>query len=336
MKNVTFLLGAGASRNALPIAKEFRNSIDNFIQIFQQEEFQLSDEDKYMHEFETKYEIQQEFIENLKWMYNALEDHMNIDNFAKKLYIKSEYEKLKRLKATLSAYFELKQVKNPLDKRYNSFLSSILDPTTNHILKQLKILSWNYDYQIEKAYNGFVDSGKLYLAQKELKVVSKDTRNFIDSSECAIFKLNGSTSITDDHGSKYYKYEINLNKAFGLSLIDSVLRNYTVLTRISCFKPSLSFAWEKVEPDELNIVDKAINGVNETNILVVIGYSFPSFNKDIDKEIIGSMNKLEKVYLQSPDANDLKERFILIRPDIFENKLVPIFSVDQFYLPYEL
>ena len=117
MKNVTFLLGAGASRNALPIAKEFRNSIDNFIQIFQQEEFQLSDEDKYMHEFETKYEIQQEFIENLKWMYNALEDHMNIDNFAKKLYIKSEYEKLKRLKATLSAYFELKQVKNPLDKR---------------------------------------------------------------------------------------------------------------------------------------------------------------------------------------------------------------------------
>ena len=48
------------------------------------------------------------------------------------------------------------------------------------------------------------------------------------------------------------------------------------------------------------------------------------------------MNKLEKVYLQSPDANDLKERFILIRPDIFENKLVPIFSVDQFYLPYEL
>lgn len=261
---------------------------------------------------------------------------MNIDSYAKKLYIRSEHEELIRLKATLSAYLVLEQAKNPLDKRYNSFFASILGSTANQFPKQLKILSWNYDYQIEKAYIGFADSKELYLAQKDLNVVSKYTKSFIDSSEFAIFKLNGSTDISDYRGSKYYSYEINLDEEFGLSLIDVVLRNYTVLTRLSCFKSSLSFAWEKNEQGEFSIADKAINGVNETNILVAIGYSFPFFNRKIDRKIIGSMNKLEKVYLQSPDAYDLKKRFNSIRNDIPDNNLIPKFSVHQFYLPYEI
>ncbi len=48
------------------------------------------------------------------------------------------------------------------------------------------------------------------------------------------------------------------------------------------------------------------------------------------------MNKLEKVYFQAPDAQNLVERFESIRPDIDNRKLVARFDIDQFLLPNEL
>jgi len=70
--------------------------------------------------------------------------------------------------------------------------------------------------------------------------------------------------------------------------------------------------------------------------LIVIGYSFPFFNREIDRKIIGNMEELEKVYFQAPDAETIKERFQAIRDDIDEKLLVTKKDIGQFLIPNEL
>jgi len=70
--------------------------------------------------------------------------------------------------------------------------------------------------------------------------------------------------------------------------------------------------------------------------LIVICYSFPFFNRNVDSQIIKTMKELKKVYFQAPDSDLIKERFQAIRDDIPENKLVPRIDIEQFLLPNEL
>jgi hypothetical protein len=75
--------------------------------------------------------------------------------------------------------------------------------------------------------------------------------------------------------------------------------------------------------------------IDSTEILVVIGYSFPFFNREIDRLLLKeSMPNLKKVYFQAPDCEILKERFLAIRDDISD--LVLRRDKDQFVFPNEL
>ena len=85
-----------------------------------------------------------------------------------------------------------------------------------------------------------------------------------------------------------------------------------------------------------NFLEVAKTIIEETNVLVVIGYSFPFFNRDIDNEIFKTLTGKGKlmIYFQDPllDGNYLKEQFNL-RSDV-TIKHIP--KIDQFYIPYEL
>jgi hypothetical protein len=80
----------------------------------------------------------------------------------------------------------------------------------------------------------------------------------------------------------------------------------------------------------------ATEGTKFTNVLVVIGYSFPFFNREIDRKIIKAMSKIHKVYFQSKEPDALVERFQAIIPGIKTEALKPITDVEQFLLPNEL
>jgi len=75
---------------------------------------------------------------------------------------------------------------------------------------------------------------------------------------------------------------------------------------------------------------------SNTMILVVIGYSFPFFNRDVDRLIIGEMKNLLKVYIQDPYAADVKETFQAINDRIDPNMIIPLDNTKQFLLPPEL
>ncbi len=74
----------------------------------------------------------------------------------------------------------------------------------------------------------------------------------------------------------------------------------------------------------------------DTSILVIIGYTFPFFNRAIDRKVIGAMTKLDRVYIQDIEPEKVRDTFFSIRSDLPENKIKLIKNCDQFFLPPEL
>ena len=71
----------------------------------------------------------------------------------------------------------------------------------------------------------------------------------------------------------------------------------------------------------------------ETDILIIIGYSFPNFNKEIDKMLFDNLRKKSvKIYYQDPNANQtiIEELVGIENPIICQKE-----KLDTFILPYE-
>lgn len=337
MNKIVYLFGAGASRNALPIVNEIPSRIKNLTDLLKAEEFQLSREDRFedlvSNAPKTKNEYQKEIVKKLEWLLKESENHSSVDTFAKKLSIKRQYQALDELKVILSIFFVFEQALNKPDKRYDSFFASIHD-SLFEFPENVRILSWNYDYQFELSYLEYSNQNEISSVQRSLNVNHKygDNRK---QNGFGIFKLNGTTGLFSDGGWNQYMYAPSLNVDVDLTFIEQVTKNYVAATYSPKLKSSFSFAWESENPDK-SVVQNAMDTSEDAIALVIIGYSFPFFNRDIDRKIIGNMANLKSVYFQAPDANILIERFKAIRDDIKGIELIPKFDLEQFVLPNEL
>ena len=83
--------------------------------------------------------------------------------------------------------------------------------------------------------------------------------------------------------------------------------------------------------------------VKDAQIMVVIGYSFPFFNRPIDRLIFRKMDKLEKIYIQDLYPENVKQslRSALTAEELTSRKMmsriefIPV-NDNQFFLPPEL
>lgn len=339
MNKITYLFGAGASANALPIVEKIPERISSVIQTISS--FLLSSDTIYT-EFKTyipnignKRKYQYELIETLKWMRDKSANHASIDTFAKKLSIKGASEELRKLKIAMSVFFTIEQALNKPDMRYDAFFASILEDVDS-FPNNIKIISWNYDYQFELAFSEYIDVTSINTNQYQLGIDAKyRAAGGTNASNCRIFKLNGTTGFYQKGTNHRFLYS-EKKSSMDIKLVDEVTRNYVMSTYIKGFTPTLSFAWENDNHEE-SIVKRAIKDITDTKVLVVIGYSFPFFNRNVDQEIINSMESLEKVYFQAPDAEILKERFQALRDNTrIKPELVTLFDTKQFLLPNEL
>ncbi|WP_179337317.1 hypothetical protein [Winogradskyella ludwigii] len=360
--NVTYLLGAGASFEALPIvnkipgrlevfASQFKLSSLNYLLLHKQKS---NIAEKYLLNInspkiqEEKFNTIKQFHGDILWLKNESEKHTSIDTFAKKLYLQGGND-LKKLKYILSCFFLYEQTLN-FDKRYDSFFASILDDLSK-IPNELKVISWNYDSQLEIAFNNFANSN-IKNTRKTLNIFSKGNKNETNkrNNEFSIFKVNGTTNVTDKDNEVY-----DLILDFDIkeeNLITSFLELYESKILFDNHKPNMSFAWENFNSNS-NFYNDLANSAKNTDVLIVIGYSFPFFNRKIDKFILDSMPKLKKIYVQDPNnADDIIEKIKGLKPwqttqitiksppglkattkDIIE--FIPKTFTDQFYIPIE-
>lgn len=99
----------------------------------------------------------------------------------------------------------------------------------------------------------------------------------------------------------------------------------------------LNFAWEEAySRDLLEILIPKI--VQDATTLVVIGYSFPYFNRKIDRALFEKMPQLKNIYIQDKYPERIQQYITPVIPEdkFAKIKIVPLEDVEQFYLPPEL
>jgi hypothetical protein len=98
-------------------------------------------------------------------------------------------------------------------------------------------------------------------------------------------------------------------------------------------RSSLAFAWDS----NFDYDNKVVEKINQTEILVIVGYSFPFFNRVIDRKIIQSMSPtLKHVYVQDISPDNVLDSLTSIWPANHQMQPKVIRSVEQFYLPPQL
>jgi hypothetical protein len=107
MGSFMYLLGAGASRNALPIVAEFEGSVRTLIQDYQtsMKQYPVVEEDLGPAMYEQFRATQDKILMDLSWLADksSIKVNASIDTYAKKLYLRRMEPELQRLKCKSQA-----------------------------------------------------------------------------------------------------------------------------------------------------------------------------------------------------------------------------------------
>lgn len=316
MGKIIYLLGAGASANVLPIVRDIPSRASTIIG-----------------EISSVYnpaagEQRDRLVEDLRWLREVALQHASVDTLAKKAFLKGDQTTLHRIKAAITALFYIIQVTKPADMRYDAFLASILNQQLK-VPDNIKIVSWNYDFQFEKAYSNYVDDDNLSSLESKLSVANKFSPQG-DFQNACIFKINGTTDIHNEQASVTTKLIAKTHIPDVKRFYQDFAINYHYSFYISeNSKSRLSFAWESAP-----MITQVKQQIQDGTTLVVIGYSFPFFNREIDRMLFNDL-RIRKVYIQDISGQNVVSRIksILNQSNM---EIEVINTVDQFFLPPQL
>ncbi|MCU0360022.1 MAG: hypothetical protein MUF75_04775 [Bacteroidia bacterium] len=336
MAKVTYIIGAGASANALPTNQNLPDSLEELANSLRAD----SSINTSFHAFRDS------FCLDLEWLAKEGREYITVDTFASYCHIKDR-ESLQKLKFTLSLYFTIQQfVRKKTDNRYRNFLLKLVD-SRQLFPENIKILNWNYDTQFQIAASVIRQEDFTYV-----RTISKHTPPLIeyyhtlggdfnvsarmDHIELTMVHLNGIAG--------YYFYEQTqqlLNYNLGPEGIRDINDLFEKVNMDGTRKhPILSFAFEPLSSGvnhyTRNRIPYAKKIVSDTEYLVVIGYSFPIDNFDFDCELFSAINSgnLKGIYYQDPVLNveSMRTQF-KIDESIF---IKHIAKKDTFHIPIEL
>jgi hypothetical protein len=305
---VLYLLGAGASSETLPMARHFENALREFVEKFKR---------PHVHAVKGGNNL----LNAITWLADETSRHYSVDTFAKKLFLSNDHDNLRKLKAALSAYLVITQSSDNVGKRYDAFFASILKQENNKIAlpSNIRILTWNYDTQLEKSFYGFCAN-------------DEDVYLQITFNQKQIFRINGHCG-TFEYGKMGPPFKATWKNteawADGIYLYEKNMELGSVGSEIS-------FAWEGYTKNQL---DHRIDELKlpDVKVIVVIGYSFPYFNREVDGRILMQCTHAHTVYLQYPkgEHTSVRKRLENMLISFDKRKILDIESTDLFYIPDE-
>lgn len=335
MANVTYLIGAGASAGkrvktngqiieGLPCVKEIPKRLSILSSQFNSAKSNFSG-------------ARRSEINNLETtitkLYEASSHHSTIDTYAKKLFLRNEQNDFLSLEINLAFYFIVEQILLKPDSRYDTFLANILNNKLE-LPENINIISWNYDSQFEIAYREYSNDKKLPIASK---------KQWNEAENPKILKVNGTAAFDKMNNIPLLREKFpSLSSSFGMGAdaIDYnrmayILNLYKEIQNGNVGMTQLSFAFDGLRNDSLyNAVDKIIE---KTDVLVVIGYTFPFFNREVDRRLLSGIdNNNTIIYIQDIYPERIKQSIKAVLPDFREDNFILLNDVDQFFLPPEL
>ncbi len=345
MKNITYFLGAGASYNACPILKAQSEKMIELATI-------LLPKDKCDFSKKKPYDLteKQDFLWDIGFFGFKGLTYGTIDTYAKKLSLNNSFDELSRLKMAVSIFFTLWQLTDDkhiksrdrnnsndsyeeIDRRYINLLAAIIEKkndTKISIKDNIRFVTWNYDLQLELAYKAFCYNNISWqsLSQNLKFRINERTDSFLQ-----ICHLNGYHGFYNTEGKEYSFIDLTESTQLNdiLNSIDfiSTARQRSQLD----FMNHINYAWES------NMTSKTIREYakkifSTTDILIIIGYSFPNFNKEIDFELFRQLKDRKIIiYYQDPNASEsyLAQLIDIKNADCNYERI----KLDSFILPYE-
>ncbi len=321
-EKILYFLGAGASCEVVPLVKEFEKGLSLFVE---QLERSGPKDDLYSEPIKANNPVWDSYRYDLanatRWLIQGSSNHASIDTFAKKLFLKMDYENLKKLKAVLSVFLIIIQGQLPVDKRYDSFFASILKRVGNKIKipESIFFLSWNYDNQLEKSFFDFCENDDDVMNELTLSLKNR------------LYRINGYCGTTQaghigDEFRAVWRLQGDKLWEIGIKLFQEYMTD-------DLSDPDIRFAWEDYT---LKSLLNNLAFLENIDILVIIGYSFPYFNREIDKIILNKMSNLKKIYLQYPEGEHISvtDRMLTLSSKLPETK-VKITEQKLFHIPTE-
>jgi len=333
---ITYLIGAGASAENIPTVKDFPKKLIEF-RDYIRGNFPINND--------KLGENTQLILNDLNCIIEETSNHASFDTYAKKLYLTNQKNDLIKLKNILDSFLTAIQITNRLDKRYDLFLATILNNSNGklNLPQNISIISWNYDFQLELSLNNFYKKQSFSELDNEINLYP-NSANLINENEFSIFKLNGTAGgiLEEDKLTKKNYFDLgtpyNLSDSkFKKSVYESIIKNYSIMHKTKQIS-SIIFSWENDNEIFKNLRDGVLKIISDTSILVVIGYSFPTFNRNIDKLILANMQKLFKIIVQVHDKemNAVISRLNEIISKINGNvQIIPNNVLDEFFIPFE-
>jgi hypothetical protein len=192
------------------------------------------------------------------------------------------------------------------------------------------------------------------LVENFVQVVPRKDGVNVDTNKFCLFKLNGTIGGTIRNNEEYVPMAIDyslikdkVTNEINQNIITNMMERFYFVeqknlhyeyykTRQQDEYPTITYSWEK-NPVFEQIRKEALKATKDTRILVIIGYSFPTFNRILDKKILQNMGYIPKVFIQSPSSSieGVMQRFKALYEFEQESEIIPIVNVDEFYIPFE-
>jgi hypothetical protein len=320
---LTYILGAGASYESIPIVKFFPNRFNSFHNYL----LSISSNPNVYEEIRNVFKEASEKAEEIN---TAFKTHQSFDTYFKKLFHTGEVGKISLAKKILNLYFFWEHLSKPspkpqeyeqdifwkqstVDKRYDALIAGLLKPKNGKAEPYCPInfITWNYDLN-------------LFLSLKNYFAPDVTIGEFLKTIESDkyenVWKINNKITVINMNGFFYTKtlsdekHLTNIRKEIYDMILNKLNKNYFSINYIDKDAELIKFAWES-ELDPQNVVSEVVKEATKkiflSDNIVVIGYTFPLYNRLVDFEYFNGSTLADKtIYIQDPNANELKDSLI--------------------------
>lgn len=283
-----------------------------------------------------KFKQNERFWHSWNLVCNEIRDSFSPDTVARIYELQGQKESYLSSLNLIGLVIDYYQRLNGLDKRYDVFLSSIAKVEKEGVVfpENLTVYTWNYDLQFEMyLYKLFHNRDNVDF--ETFRYNSLGPNQFAPDN-FSLIKLNGDIRSTRIDIARQLKGPIS-NPAETILTIASDL--YKTGSLSDLIYDSLDFGWGR---NALNLISRNAEPLKEAKELVVIGYSFPAFNREVDNYLLNEFARTagmngKRIVVQCGGASDeiaekLNERLISMNPEYDEVvDIVPYSSTREFY-----
>ncbi|HVT86538.1 MAG TPA: hypothetical protein VHD35_15140 [Chitinophagaceae bacterium] len=289
--DITYVFGAGASCQAMPLVSNFSTRFDSFRNFINTGGFNNASD---------LVGAANEFADQIK-------SHLSFDTFFKKLFHQKQERNITRYKCVLLVFFLYEHLLMPeseqdsiilekkynIDPRYDALIAGLLKPVMGRteFYTNINFITWNYDVNLEFALHNFLDHNQSFYEFLERH------RNE------QVFKIDDQIKVIHLNGFIYHKtLEYVFQQTQFVDSIQNIITDFSE-QKLSQWARFIKFAWEG-EPS----VNEVCDWISDSSTIILIGYSLPLYNRMVDSKFLNkNIIKDKLLIIQDLKANEIKK-----------------------------